>query len=213
MKAKKCTSLASEVTCRMSSFICFHLSLIFHPILFPRSEVPCMELAGLQGQSLITRGIQQSEERGRKWVRIGYFPWFSLFLVHIRWLHSLQPTHTLQVADCLYIFSLRNLETVSVCRRQVVLSFADTRTWVLHCSLVKSVYQNIILWYLRVLAVMILHAKILDCKYTIFLKTSPKFTHVPTSVSTKKNVLFWVWEISKLVMWMLNPLRHCMIVL
>lgn len=92
LKAKECTSLASEVTCRMSSFISFHLSLIIHPILFPRSEVPCMELAELQGQSLITRGIQQSEERGRKWVRFGYFPWFSPFLVHIRWLHSLQPT-------------------------------------------------------------------------------------------------------------------------
>lgn len=143
LKAKECTWLVSEVTCRMSSPISFYLSLIFHPILFPRSEVPCMELAGIQGQSLITRVTLKSEERGRKWVRFGYFPWLSPILIHIRWLHSLQPTtHPQSGWLTLYFFFEESWNCI--CHRQWYWSFADTRTWFLHCSLVKSVYQNIV---------------------------------------------------------------------
>lgn len=176
LKAKECTWLVSEVTCRMSSPISFYLSLIFHPILFPRSEVPCMELAGIQGQSLITRVTLRSEERGRKWVRFGYFPWLSPILIHIRWLHSLQPTtHPQSGWLTLYFFFEESWNCI--CHRQWY--------WVLlipgldfYTALLWKVFTKIS--YLRVLAVMILHAKILDSKYTIFLKNSSKFTHVPT---------------------------------
>lgn len=168
----------SPVGCLLSSlFICLSFSILS---CFPEVKFHAWNWQGSRARVSSLEGPSRVKKVGGNESGLGIFldfpPFWSISGGYI--LYS-QP-HTLQVADCLYIFSLRNLETVSVCRRQVVLSFAHSRTWVLHCSLVKSVYQNIILWYLRVLAVMILHAKILDFKYTIFLKNSSKFTHVPT---------------------------------
>lgn len=145
LKAKECTWLVSEVTCRMSSPISFYLSLIFHPILFfPEVKFHAWNWQGSRARVSSLEWPWGVKEEGGNGSGLGIFldcpPSWSISLQP----HPLQPT-THSQSGWLTLYFLFEESWNCICLPQtVVLSFADTRTWYLHCSLVKSVYQNIV---------------------------------------------------------------------